>query len=208
MMKMKILCMLVLLIITLVVATGCGNSAKTSDNGMQDLTSAEAKQFSKYAFSFEYPRSYSIWTDKLLDTNPNEDSGMVQVAPAEGGFPMFAVSWVKTWEWGLEGGLEAGFEGIGNLEGIERIEMGDIQYVTKTGPRMLYQEGHPMLLRYYTATTETAGETIYGMVGSYYCEDTQRMFSLVTANSTTKTPSSEQAFLDFEKYISTVVCHP
>ena len=206
--KMRILCVFLFLCLLIVAVTGCDSKAQTSDETVKTLTSTEVKSFSKYGFSFEYPRNFAVWTEGLLGSKPDADSGIVQVAPEEQGAPLFAVSWVKTWQWGLDGGLEAGFEGIRNLDGVDNIEMGEIQDATKTGPRLLYKKGHPLLYRHYTAGTKTEGETVYGIVGSFYCDETRRMFSLVTMSSTTGTPSSEQAFDDFEVYLKSLVCHP
>jgi len=205
--KSSILCMLVVVSLLLVAMVGCGSKAQTTEDTVQTLTSTEVKSFSKFGFTFEYPKNFSIWVDKLLDEEADENSGIVQVAPAAKEYPLFAVSWVKTWEWGLDGGLEAGFEGINNLDGIGSIVKGDLQQSTKTGHRMLYQAGHPLIYQYYTAAEEESGGKVYGIVGSFYCDKTQRVFSLVTMNSTTNEPSTEKALEDFEEYIESFICH-
>ncbi len=192
--------------IALMAMVGCGGS--TSTTAVVDaLTSAEVKLFSNHGFSLEYPKNYSIWQDGLLDDGANENSGLVQVAPAEGQLPLFAVTWVNTWQWGLEGGLEAGFDGIENWEGVESIAKGELVQSTKKGHRMLYQVGHPMLYQYYNATTDTVGEIVYGIAGAFYCYSTQRAFGLVTIESTTNTPSTPEALNSFEGYLDSIVCH-
>jgi hypothetical protein len=72
---------------------------------------------------------------------------------------------------------------------------------------MLYQEGHRMLYQYYTATTETQGEIVYGIVGAFYCDDTQRAFGLVTMQTTTTTVSSQEALDNFKAYMDYFACH-
>ena len=144
---------------------------------------------------------------ELLDEEANENSGLVQATPEEGNYPLFAVSWIRTWQWGLEGSLEAGFVGIENWAGIVNITKGNVVETTKTGHRMLYQEGHSMLYQYYTATTETQGEIVYGVVGAFYCPDTQRTFSLVTMQKSTTGSSAQEALAYFEGYVDAFVCH-
>ena len=72
--------------IALMAMVGCGGSTPTTAV-VEALTSAEVKLFSNHGFSFEYPKNYSIWQDGLLDDESNENSGLVQVAPAEGQLP-------------------------------------------------------------------------------------------------------------------------
>jgi len=204
--KFSTIGVLLLLSIALLLAVGCGGRAQTSEPASAAST-IEMRTFSKYNFSFEFPKDFIIWQDGLLNKEPNENSGLVQVAPEEEDFPLFAVSWIRTWQYGLEGGLEAGFEGINNWKGIESVTKGEVVETTKTGRRLLYQEGHRLLYQYYTATTETQGEIVYGIVGAFYCPDTQRTFSLVTMQNSTTGSSSVQAFEEFEKYLDSFVSH-
>lgn len=191
------------------VSVGCGGGeAKVNDPTPVNFGSGSSNGFAEYGFSFEYPKDFGVRVDGLIDEVASEDSGLIQITPNdEDDFPIFALSWVKTWASGLEGGLDAGFEGIGNWEGIVSIEQGDLVETTKSGRRMLYQAGHRLLYKYYTATTEFPNEIIYGIVGTYYCEDSKRQFSLVTMNDTTKTPSLEDAVEQFEDFLDTLVCH-
>ena len=199
----------VILLITFVILSmvGCGGKAQT-DAPAATAQAEEMRTFSKYDFSFQCPKEYLIWQDGLLDDEANEESGLIQVAPEEEKFPLFAVSWIRTWQYGLEGGLEAGFEGVNNWEGIGAVTKGQVVETTKTGHRMLYQHGHRMLYQYYTATTIVQGETVYGIVGAFYCPDTQRAFSVVTMEKTLAGgENQEQALSGFENYIDSFVCH-
>ena len=203
--RIGLLALIILTGIALISMAGCGSRAQEpADNS--DPTSADSKSLTKYGFSFDCPDSYLVWTDGLLDEQPTQTSGIVQIAPEVGDFPLYAVSWVNTWEWGLEGGLEAGFEGVQNWEGISNIQKGQIVEGTKKGHRMLYQVGHRMLSQYYTASAMTQGEMVYGMVASFYCDDTKRTFSLVTMNKSAA-PSQQQAIADFEAFLDAFVCH-
>jgi len=197
---------LVLVSIVLVSMAGCGGQAQT-DSSVDAASADEMRTFSKYNFSFQCPKDFLIWQDGLLDEEANENSGLVQATPEEDNYPLFAVSWIRTWQWGLEGSLEAGFAGIENWEGIVNITKGNVVETTKTGQRMLYQVGHRMLYQYYTATTETQGEIVYGVVGAFYCPDTQRTFSLVTMQRSTTGSSAQEALAYFEGYVDAFVCH-
>ena len=200
-----LLALIILTGIALISMAGCGSRAQEpADSG--DAASLGSQSLSKYGFSFDCPDNYLVWTDGLLDEQPSQTSGIVQIAPEVGDFPLYAVSWVRTWKWGLEGGLEAGFEGVQNWEGISNIQKGQILEGTKKGHRMLYQVGHRMLSQYYTASTMTQGEMVYGIVASFYCDDTGRTFSLVTMNKSAA-PSQQQATADFEAFLDAFACH-
>ncbi len=197
---------LVLGCFALVAMAGCGGTAQTAEV-TDTFSTTETRIFSEYDFSLKYPKSLSVWQEGLLSDEANENSGIVQVAPEEGEFPLFAVSWVKTWQWGLEGGLEAGFEGIQTWKGIENVEKGELVETTKVGRPILYEVGHPMLYQYYTSTTENEGESVYGIVGAFYCNKTQRIFAIVTMNNNATIDSKQEALDNFENYLDSFVCH-
>jgi len=203
--KMSIMAILILVSIAPLAMIGCGGETQTSAS--DEPAGPEMNTFSKYGFSFEYPQDYLVWQDGLLEDDANANSGMVQVAPEEGGFPLYAVSWVKTWQWGLEGGLEAGFAGIENWEGIESVQKGELVETMKLGHQMLYETGHHMLYQYYAATTKTQGETIYGIVAALYCENAQKAFGLVTMQKSTAEVSSQEALDNFRDFLDYFACH-
>lgn len=202
--KMSIMVMLILVSVVPLSLIGCGGDTETSTASNMPAR-LEMSTFSKYGVSFEYPEGLLVWQGGLLEDNANENSGTVQVTPEEEGFPLFAVSWVKTWQWGLEGGLEAGFAGIDNWEGIENVQKGELVETAKSGQRMLYQEGHLMLYQYYIATTKT--QIVYGIVAAFYCDDTQRAFGLVTMQRTTSPLFSQEVLDNFKDYMDYFACH-
>ena len=203
--KMSIMAILILVSIAPLAMIGCGGETQTSAS--DEPAGPEMNTFSKYGFSFEYPQDYLVWQDGLLEDDANANSGMVQVVSEERGFPLYAVSWVKTWQWGLEGGLEAGFAGIENWEGIESVEKGELVEATKLGHQMLYETGHHMLYQYYTATTTTQGETIYGIVAAFYCDNAQKAFGLITMQKSTAEVSSQEAIDNFRDFLDYFACH-
>jgi hypothetical protein len=198
--------LLIIASIVLVSAGGCGGGG-SSDPMADTASAAELRSFSEYDFSFQCPKAFLIWEDGLLDDEPSTDSGLVQAAPEDGKLPLIAVSWIRTWEYGLEGGLEAGFEGVENWGTIQTVSKGQIVETTKTGHRMLYQSGHHMLYQYYTATTETQGQVACGIVGAFYCPDTQRAITVVTMGDCPAGASTEAALAEFESLLARFVCH-
>jgi len=204
--KLSSLGLVLLLCITLISLIGCGGGGH-NDTAAGASTATDVRTFSDYNLLFQHPNNYLVWRDGLLDDDPGESSGLVQVSPEQDDLPLFAISWVRTWQYGLEGGLEAGFEGVENWVGIVSISKGELVKTTKSGHRMLYQEGHRMLYQYFTATTETPNEIIYGIVGAFYCPETQRAFSLVTMQSAPAGTYSQLAVEEFETYVDSIICH-
>lgn len=189
----------------MVLLLGCRGAAQTVTPG-PTVNSGDVTTFSGHGLSFAYPQGYLKWEEGLLDDKADVSSGVIQVAPDKDRYALFAVSWVKSWPWGLEGGLEAGFDGVSNWESIRNIEKGPVVETTKIGQRMLYQIGHRMLHQYYTASN-ALGERVQGIVGAFYCEKTQRTFSLVTMKTISGTPSSVDALRDFGQYLDYFMCH-
>ncbi|UCC59798.1 MAG: hypothetical protein JSV02_08650 [Dehalococcoidia bacterium] len=204
--KLTILSLVFLLCISLTSLIGCGSGGESTTAAME-ASETGSRTFSDFNLSFQYPNNYLIWQDGLLDDDPGESSALVQVSPEHENLPLFAISWVRTWQYGLEGGLEAGFEGVENWEGIASISKDVVIKTTKSGHRMLYQKGHRMLYQYFTATTEAPNEIIYGIVGAFYCPETQRAFSLVTMRSAPDGDYKQSAVAEFESYIDSVTCH-
>jgi len=198
--------MLIILSIVLIPATGCGRGTQT-DAAAGTASTKDLTSFSKYGFSFQYPKAFRVWEDGLMDDEPDSSSGLLQAAPEDADFPIVAVSWIRTWRYGLDGGLEAGFDGVANWAGIKTVTKGRVVETTKTGHRMLYQSGHTMLYQYYTATTEIQGQVACGIVGVFYCPDTQRSFTIVTMDDCTAGGSTESALAEFEAYLDRLVCH-
>ena len=197
-------CAMILICAAVLALVGCGGNGQTS-GATQKPDTTEVKPFSTCGFSFEYPRAFSISQEGLLDEDANENTGFVQVAPAVGQLPLFAVTWVRTWHWGLEGALDAGFAGIENWEGIESIAKGELVETTLATHGMLYESRHRMLYRPYTATDENGVVKVRGVVAALYCDQTQRAFGLVTLNEAAT--SAQQALLTFQDYVDSFVCH-
>ncbi len=66
------------------------------------------------------------------------------------------------------------------------------------------KSGHEMLYQYYTMTATQIGK-MYGIVAVFYCENSGRLYQLMTINNTITT---EQAALqDLQTYLATFICH-
>ena len=200
MMKISILGILILVSTALVSLIGCAQ-----DTGA--LPPTEFGTYSKYGFSFEYPKTFSVTEMGLLQSQANNTSGMVQVGLQNEKFEYFAVGWIKMTPdvieigpGGLEGNLKASLEdsfaGMEGTEGFALVERGELVETTKAGHQMFYQ--------YYTVTT-TEGDKVYGIGGVFYCDQSQNLFQLLTMNNTI---SAKQDILeDFQNYLDSFVCH-
>lgn len=159
------------------------------------LTPTDVKTFSKYGFSFEYPRDFPV-TETVLEIEASNGSGIVAVGRENEEVEYFVVTWIHTVAFILEDVLEGPFALMESDERIESVERGELVEATKARHRMLYQ--------YYTATS-TEGDEWYGIAAAFYCDNTQRSFGLRTINSTI---SAEQDVLeDFMNYLDSFVCH-
>jgi len=177
-----------LLTVSIILAFGCAREAET--------TSGEFKTYSKHGFSFEYHKDMPVTEIGLMENEVNDNSGMISVGEDNGEVNLFMVSYIKTIQFSLEGGIEGAITGMTSDEGIEKVETSEIIETTKSGHRMLYQ--------YYTATAIT-GERAYGIVSVFYCNKSQKAFVLMTINNTI---SAEPDVLEnFMRYLNSFVCH-
>ena len=168
---------------------GCGEQAKTPKP-------TELKTFSNYGFSFDYPTHFAMLEMGLMDSEPNDDSGMIQVMEEnEKDVRLFQASYIRTATWDLESSLEGGFEGLEGAEGVASIEAGEIVEATK--------EEYPMLYQYYNFT-DTEDVRFYGIMSVFYCEKNQKLFALITMNSTIS--AKKDIIEDFQTYLDSFVC--
>lgn len=146
------------IILTALLSTiGCAEKA---------VAPAVFKTYSKYGFSFEYPKNFSISEMGFLLNEADDNSGIVQVKVVENEeSELFQTAWMKMMPniiaitpGGLEGYLkdmlEEAFVGMeGAAEGAS-LERGELVETTKAGHQMFYQ--------YYSITT-TEGDKHYGI---------------------------------------------
>jgi uncharacterized repeat protein (TIGR02543 family) len=173
-----------------------------------NFTQSQFKTYSKYGFSFEYPTTFSDVIEMgMLEGEANDISGMVQVWVENEEVELFQVGWmtilpdeIESGPGGLEGNLkddlEGGFAILESSEEIVSVEKGELVEATKAGHLIFYQ--------YYTATS-TEGDKMYGVASCFYCDESQKLFSLMTMNNTIS--AEEDGLADFHNYLDSFVCH-
>ena len=184
---------LVLVSIALISMSGCAKP---------EVAKEEYKTYSKYGFSFEYPKDFLVLEQGLLESQANDSSGMVQVGIQNDEVQMFQTGWIKmiksTWE--VDGNLKRtlgeSFSRMETAEGVVSLNRGWLVGTNKAGHQMIYQ--------YYNMTF-TEGGKAYGIVAVFYCDESQVIYQLITINDTI---SAKQDILeDFQNYLGHFVCH-
>ena len=176
-------------------------------------TPTQFNTYSKYGFSFEYPKTFSITEVGMLESAANDSSGIVQawVENVENEeLELFQVSWItirpdviEIGMGGLEGNLknslEDGFAAMESTEGIVSVEKGELVEATIAGHLMFYQ--------YYTSNFAEGDtvHTVYGIAACFYCDKIQKLFSLMTMNNTIS--AKEDVLTDFQNHLGSFVCH-
>lgn len=180
---------LVLVSTALIAVSGCAK---------QEVTREGYKTYSNYGFSFEYPQSFLLFEQGLLEAQANDTSGVVAAGVENEEVKQVAVSWGKAQERvvDLEAGIEGGFQEMTSVEGVVSVEQGELVETTKAGHRMLYQ---------YYSVTETRGDKLFGISGIWYCDKDQKLYCIVTANNTIS--SKEDVLRDYQSYLDYFVCH-
>ena len=164
----------------------------------QEVEREEYKTYSKYGFSFEYPKSFLAFEEGFLESEANDTSGIVTVGVVNHEYRSVDVCWVEDEEQsvGLETGLDAGFDGMGEDKAVLNYERGELVETTK--------EGHEILYQYYTETHSDLGQ-VCGIAGIWYCDESQRYYVLMTMNNTIS--SKEDVLADYLDYLDSFVCH-
>jgi hypothetical protein len=182
--RMVTIAIVVLLSILLISAIGCGGKETAP-------APEEYKTYSKYGFSFEYPKYLSISEEGLLENEANNSSGIVYGTLENDKLEDVSIAWMKmVTPPTLENSMEDAFREMEGSEGVT-IVRGDLEETTKAGHRMIYQ--------YFTATSE--GEEANGIWGLWYCSNSQRLYQLGLIYS-------EQDTLEcYQRYLDSSVCH-
>ena len=184
-----------LLAVSLILPLACAEGVPTP-------TPAEFKTFSKYGFSFEYPKKFSVTEMGLFENEATDNSGIVQVGVANDEVELFQTTWLQmipsTWEIGGDLGttIEDSFAGAESSEGVASLDRGELIDTTKAGHQLLYQ---------YFTVTSTEGDKIYGIAGAFYCDRSQKVFHLMTMNTTIS--AKPDVLEDFQNYLDSFVCH-
>lgn len=162
----------------------------------------EVETYSKYGFSFEYPKKHSINEIGMLQNEATEESGLVQATL--GNEELLQVTWVgmqqSIWEVAvdLQVSLEDSFAGL-EEESIETIQRGEL-----LGAINIPHIPHPTLYQDYVAI-ETEGNKIYGVVAVFYCDESQKLFKLMTVNYTSG--AKQDVLGQFLHFLNSFICH-
>lgn len=184
-----ILCLVVLVTLAL----GCGEEAETPT---LSPTPTQYDTFSKYGFSFEYPKEMSLSEQPSMGTIVDENSGIVLGEKENKELELVTVGWQGIAEpvdieSSLIGSVAGGLAALEAGEGVEEVVRGEQLEATKSGHQLLYQ----------SFTVRGGGEVMRGVVSAWYCDESNRLFNLITLYS------GEDALALFQTYLDSFVCH-
>ena len=152
--------------------------------------------YSKYGFSFEVPSSMSLEENGLWwNGTASEVSGMVQALDVLGSSG-FGVIWDST---------ESAHESGAYIDSFFDVLKGfgdDVYYV---GTRMsLNKDGHGVM--YQDFNLNERGNEYSGVIGSWYCEKSNRVYMLFTLDSSESTTHSD-LFTVFQRHLDSFFGH-
>lgn len=185
-----------------IAAPGASNSPRTIAVDLDIAPPTESKTYSRYGFSFEYPKEFSVTESGLLQSVADANSGVVQVYRENDENQMFQVGWIyivqSTWEVGgdLQRQLDDFYEGIEAEEDVVSVARGEVVETTKSGHQIIYQ---------YYAVTDTEDYKLYGITAASYCDDSEMLYFLTTMGDAIS--GEQEALEDFENYLDSFVCH-
>ena len=162
---------------------------------------SEYAKFSGYGFSFEYPKTFEIAEAPLLDPDPDNDSGIVEVRSTTGRYKSFQVIWQRKYIdrdellETLEDDLDGQFTGVesDSLIDVDRGQMIETTLV-----------GHPLVYQRYTITRQQEN-AMFGINAVLYCQVNEKWFALKTFGSSFV--SDELLLEEFMSYANTFSCH-
>jgi len=150
--------------------------------------------YSKYGFSFQYPRDMTISELGLLETIATNHSGMVVGELTNDRYEAILTGWIETdvaaGEYDLDTALERGFQGMEQTGGWTNLERGEMVETTKAR--------HPMIYQHFNITI--VGEAFYGIIGVWLCDTSQRLYQLHLIYS------EEDPLPTYQRYLDSFVC--
>jgi hypothetical protein len=190
--RRRILMVIAVLAIVIVVASaGIGLYVLRVPGGEEPSpTPIEYETYSKYGFSIEYPKGMSISEQGMLESTATSSSGVFLGELSNDEYELITLGWLTTISPpDLEIGLNAGFESMEDQ--AEEVNKGQLVTSTKAGHTIKYQN--------FTATIE--GETVYGILGVWYCDTNDRFYNLGLMYS------EQDVLPKFQQYLESFVCH-
>lgn len=158
-------------------------------------TQRAPERYSKYGFSFEYPKGMLISElGHLENTTATSSSGILLGELSNDELELIKVGWLSTESApDLEISLNDSFLSL-EAEGLE-VDRGQLVNSTKVN-------GHEMIYQYFDGTIAEA-LTFHGISGVWYCDINNKNYDFVVMYS-----GSEQDVLSkFQQYIASFICH-
>jgi len=151
------------------------------------------RSYSKYDFTFLYPKGMSISEEGMLESTATSGSGMVIGELSNDEDEEITVGWLSSVKApdleDLKDALITGFENM-EAEGTP-VDIGLLVTSAKAGHTMIYQ--------YFIATFE--GETHYGIGGIWYCDTNDRFYMLWLIYS------EQDPLPKYQQYLDAFICH-
>lgn len=157
--------------------------------------------YSKYGLSFKYPSGMKLSEEGFPTGIATEHTGIVSGAlyPNEKSFHTVKISWMELMseegkgEEFLEPGLEAGYELISGLVS------GSKNFIKKDKTEIIIN-GHKLLYQFYECQVKDL--SVYGILGSWYCDKSKRAFTFNAGYN-----KKEEVLSLFGSYIKSFICH-
>lgn len=178
-------------IIAVLAIAGCvGQGGVTVDRS--ELPTAA---YSKYDFSFEYPKGMQFLEVGQLEDFANDDSGIVsgKLELTDGTVEIITISWVNgelLESINLEQRVEKALNRMRKAEGVISVVGGDLAETSKDGYRMLYQN----------YTIEVIGSKANGIYGVWFSDGSQRFYQMDISYS-----GQEDVLTLYRKYLNSFV---
>jgi hypothetical protein len=194
-----LLTLLCLLIACMALPAGCSDEGATAAVNNTN-TSPDKKVYTNFGFSFQYPKGWTISEMGMLQSQADGSSGLVQATKSYD--KLLQVAWVGMVEdlfemtGGLEVTLEDSFSGLLMDGSVNDLEKGEIVETTHQGHYLMYQD---------FAADGYAGESIRGVVGCFYCDDSERVYQVMTGD--TSNVSKSVVLNDFQVFLDSLICH-
>ncbi len=156
--------------------------------------------YSKYGVSFKYPSGMKLSEEGFPMGIPTEHKGLIsgEIYPGED-CHLLRISWLElASEEGkgkefLETGLGAGYELIKGLVN------GSTNFIKKDKIEIIIN-GHKLLYQFYEGQVKDL--SVYGILGSWYCDKSKRAFTLNVGYN-----KREEVLPLFERYTASFTCH-
>ena len=187
------------MIVGLALPAGCSDEGVTAAT-VPANTSSDTRVYNNFGIIFEYPRGWTVSEMGMLQSQADDSSGLVQVT--KGLDQLLQVAWLGMVEdlfemsGGLELTLEDSFYGLTSDGAVSNLDKGEIVETSHWGHDVMYQD---FIAEGYV------GESLRGVVACFYCEDSERLYQVMTGNS--GDVSRSVALTNFQQFLDSLICH-